>query len=86
MANHDGDVYDPFLGSGTTLIAAERTGRTCYGIEIDPTYADVCRQQSAPFCEGDLTTNAAGVRALLPSIESKSSTGAIQGSERSRPH
>lgn len=34
-------VYDPFLGSGTTLIAAERTGRRCYGMEIDPPYGDV---------------------------------------------
>ena len=34
-------VYDGFLGSGTTLIACERTNRTCYGLEIDPHYADV---------------------------------------------
>lgn len=33
-------VLDAFLGSGSTLIAAERTGRYCYGIEIDPTYVD----------------------------------------------
>jgi DNA modification methylase len=33
-------VLDPFLGSGTTLLAAERTGRRCYGIEIDPLYVD----------------------------------------------
>ena len=33
-------VLDPFLGSGTTLIAAERTGRTCYGLELDPSYVD----------------------------------------------
>jgi len=33
-------VLDPFLGSGTTVIAAERTGRICYGIEIDPKYVD----------------------------------------------
>jgi hypothetical protein len=33
-------VLDAFLGSGTTLIAAERTGRTCYGIELDPLYVD----------------------------------------------
>ena len=38
----EGDVVlDPFLGSGTTLIAAERTGRVCYGIELDPRYVDV---------------------------------------------
>ena len=36
-----GLVYDPFLGSGTTLIAAEQLGRKCYGMEIDPKYCDV---------------------------------------------
>lgn len=34
-------VYDPFLGSGTTLIAAEQLGRKCYGLELDPRYCDV---------------------------------------------
>ncbi len=34
-------VYDPFLGSGTTLIAAEQLGRVCYAMEIDPGYVDV---------------------------------------------
>lgn len=34
-------VYDPFLGSGSTLIACEQTNRTCYGMEIDPAYVDV---------------------------------------------
>lgn len=34
-------VYDPFLGSGTTLIAATLTDRICYGIEFDPAYVDL---------------------------------------------
>jgi DNA modification methylase len=34
-------VYDPFLGSGSVLIAAETTGRLCYGLEIDPAYVDL---------------------------------------------
>lgn len=34
-------VADPFLGSGTTLIAAEQLGRVCYGVEIEPRYVDV---------------------------------------------
>jgi hypothetical protein len=33
-------VLDAFLGSGTTVIAAERTGRRCYGLELDPVYVD----------------------------------------------
>ncbi len=34
-------VFDPFLGSGTTLIAAARLGRRCFGIEIEPKYCDI---------------------------------------------
>jgi DNA modification methylase len=34
-------VYDPFVGSGTTIIAAEMTGRACHAIEISPAYVDV---------------------------------------------
>jgi len=39
--NQKAIVYDPFLGSGTTLIAAEQLGRKCYGMEISPAYCDV---------------------------------------------
>lgn len=34
-------VYDPFLGSGTTIIAAETEGRRCFGLELNPAYVDV---------------------------------------------
>jgi DNA modification methylase len=34
-------VYEPFLGSGTTLAAAELTERVCCGLELDPKYTDV---------------------------------------------
>ena len=41
--SHRGDiVVDPFVGSGTTILAAERTGRRARAIEIDPGYVDVC--------------------------------------------
>ncbi len=52
-------IYEPFMGSGTTLIAAETTGRTCLGIELNPAYVDVAvaRWQnltgSAAVLEGD---------------------------------
>ena len=41
ISNHKGDVYDPFMGSGTTLITGEREGRHVYGMEIEPAYVDV---------------------------------------------
>jgi DNA modification methylase len=34
-------VYEPFCGSGTTIIAAEMTGRCCHAIELNPAYVDV---------------------------------------------
>ena len=40
-SNRGDIVLDPFLGSGSTLMAAERTGRICRGVEIDPLYVDV---------------------------------------------
>ena len=39
--NHQGDVYDPFVGSGTTVIAGEQEGRSVYALEIEPAYVDV---------------------------------------------
>jgi DNA modification methylase len=44
-----GVLVDPFVGSGTTIIAAEQTGRICYAVEIDPGYCDVTRQRYANF-------------------------------------
>jgi len=44
IPNHcerDGIVFEPFGGSGTTIIACEKTSRICYGMEIDPKYCDV---------------------------------------------
>ena len=40
-ARRGGLIFDPFLGSGTSLLAAEVSGRRCYGIEIDPGFCDV---------------------------------------------
>ena len=42
-------VYEPFMGSGTTLIAAETTGRVCHGIELNPAYVDVALQRWQKF-------------------------------------
>ena len=50
------NLFDPFLGSGTTLIAAEKTNRKCYGMEISPKYCDVIIQR---------WENATGKKAVL---------------------
>jgi DNA modification methylase len=42
-------VYDPFAGSGTALVAAERLGRHCYAMEIDPRYAQVAIERWRTF-------------------------------------
>ena len=52
-------VFDPFLGSGTTLVAAARLGRLCLGIEIDPGYCDVVVRRFI---------SAAGASAVSPEI------------------
>ena len=41
LTNRGDIVIDPFLGSGSTLIAADRTGRVCRGVELDPLYVNV---------------------------------------------
>jgi DNA modification methylase len=50
-------VLDPFLGSGTTVIAAERVGRRCFGIEIDPAYVDTIVRRWQAFT-GDAARHA----------------------------
>jgi DNA modification methylase len=42
-------VYEPFSGSGTTIIAAETTGRACHAVELSPAYVDVAVQRWQAF-------------------------------------
>ena len=46
-------VYEPFMGSGTTLIAAEISGRVCFGIELNPAYVDVAVERWQQFTGED---------------------------------
>jgi len=48
-SKQDDIVLDLFLGSGSTLIASEKTGRICYGMELDPRYVDVIVQRYVDY-------------------------------------
>ena len=50
-------VYEPFSGSGTTIIAAEMTGRACHAIELNPAYIDVAIQRWQSFTGQQATLN-----------------------------
>jgi DNA modification methylase len=52
LRNHEGDVYEPFAGSGTTIVAAEQLGRRCYALEIEPAYVAICLERLSKMgCE-----------------------------------
>ena len=53
-------IYEPFSGSGTTLIAAEMTGRTCHAIELNPAYVDVAIKRWQNFTGNQATLEADG--------------------------
>ncbi len=59
-------IYEPFLGSGTTLIAAETIGRICLGIELNPAYVDVVIRRWQAFTGQKAT--------LAPPVSSDSSS------------
>jgi DNA modification methylase len=45
------NIFDSFLGSGSTLIACEKTNRKCYGLELDPKYCDTIVKRYVDFCK-----------------------------------
>jgi len=53
-------VYEPFCGSGTTIIAAEMTGRSCHAIELDPAYVDVAVLRWQAFTGDEATLDGDG--------------------------
>jgi DNA modification methylase len=46
-------VLDPFMGSGTTIVAAEKVGRRAYGLELDPRYVDAAVRRWQDFTKRD---------------------------------
>jgi DNA modification methylase len=59
-SHRKGLVLDPFLGSGSTLVAAEKTGRLGYGIELDPLYCDVTVRRLKVVCGLEAKLEATG--------------------------
>ena len=53
-------IYDPFAGSGTTIIAAEQTGRRCYAMELSPNYVDVTVRRWQKFTGKRATLESSG--------------------------
>lgn len=53
-------ILDPFLGSGSTMIAAEKSGRICYGVELDPKYCDVIIKRWQMFTGNQAVNEASG--------------------------
>ncbi len=53
-------IYEPFCGSGTTIIAAEMTGRHCHAIELDPRYVDVAVLRGQAFTGHEATLEGDG--------------------------
>jgi len=60
IRNHSGEVYEPFSGSGTTLVAAEQLGRRCYAIEIEPRYVQVAIERWQKFT-GKMAARLSGI-------------------------
>lgn len=76
MRNHvAAAVYDPFLGSGTTLIAAERQGTVCYGAELLPAYADVIVRRWCRYTGLDATRESDGASFRTLEAETDFRTG-----------
>ncbi len=59
-SRRDDVILDPFMGSGTTLLAAERVGRRAYGVEIDPLYVDAAIRRWQNFTKRDAVLKATG--------------------------
>jgi len=62
LSTWSGLVFEPFCGSGTTLIAAEQLGRRCFGMEIEPRYCDVIVRRWEEFTGRKAALENAGTR------------------------
>ena len=79
-----GIVLDCFMGSGTTIMAAERVGRRAYGIECDPAYVDVAIRRWQAFTRKDVVLAASGLTfAEVAEERAKAASSALPGNQTS---
>ena len=80
-------VLDPFMGSGTTILAAERVGRRAYGLEIDPLYVDVAIRRWQAFTKRDaILTSTGKTFDEVTAVRVEASTEAEMSSRKNRKH
>lgn len=81
-------VYEPFLGSGTTLIAAETSGRQCLGMEVDPIYVDVAIRRWQAFAgrQAALAADGRTFDAIAVQRRPQAAVGPIGEDAASAPH
>ncbi len=81
LTNRGEIALDPFLGSGSTLMAAENTGRVCCGVELDPTYVDVIiRRYEAATGKSAILADTGEPFATVASRRRNESSDALSGS------
>jgi DNA modification methylase len=79
-SSHGQAIYEPFSGSGTTIIAAEMTGRSCLAIEIDAAYVDVAVLRWQAFTGGTATLAGDGRSVAEVAIQRRGGAANAQGS------
>ncbi len=77
-------VLDGFVGSGTTLIAAEKTGRIGYGLELDPLYVDTAIRRWEQFT-GEIARHAVTGLTMVQTAEARGEPVAVRVRTRQRP-
>ena len=74
-SNRGGVVLDTFLGSGSTLIAAEKAGRICYGVELEPQYVDTAIRRYESLGEKYIAIHAASGKTYQELLSAKRTEG-----------
>ena len=78
-------VYDPFVGSGTTVIACEQEGRRCFAMEIDPRYVDVVIRRWQAFTGQDARRHDGKLFSALTDRSTDLEPASTGGRRRRRP-